>query len=312
MQLLRSTPVRAPPVGATRRVVGVARAQVQTAEAPTEAAAPASGNKEAEIYIGFSKGDTAPRSGRKGRVIKDDPSKYPSKEDLGLFSGATGGWAGGEAGLWKLREEVLAQKQAKKAGASAPAAAPGKPSVPKPEEGKAPIYIGYSKSDTDLRKTGAPGRFILDAPEKYPGKEDLGFFAGATGGFAAGEKGVQQFVRDGEVLIRRAGQPGGQGVSPVTIAGVLVLAGAGGGLLLNGAADIAASGIKAVDAPVDDNTKVLLLTAVGLLGAAGVVFAGRSFVSSVQERAAESASKLALLGGFWLVVFLAARAVLEL
>lgn len=36
----------------------------------------------------------------KGRFIKDDPKKYPSKTEL------TGGWAGGEAGLWELRDEI--------------------------------------------------------------------------------------------------------------------------------------------------------------------------------------------------------------
>jgi hypothetical protein len=101
------------------------------------------------------------------------------QEDLGLLTGATGGWAGGEAALWKLREEVQAQKAASKAGGAPPAPpAPSKPSVPKPQGGKAPIYLGYSKSDADLRKAGAPGRFILDDPAKYPAKEDLGFFGG--------------------------------------------------------------------------------------------------------------------------------------
>ncbi len=28
-----------------------------------------------EIYIGFEKGDYGPRKGRKGRVLKDDPSR---------------------------------------------------------------------------------------------------------------------------------------------------------------------------------------------------------------------------------------------
>jgi len=89
---------------------------------------------------------TTTRAGRKGRVIKDDPRKYPTKEDLGIFSGATGGWAGGEAGLWKLREEVLEQKKQQKAGGgAAPAAGAGKPAVPKPQGEKQPIYIGYSK-----------------------------------------------------------------------------------------------------------------------------------------------------------------------
>jgi len=69
--------------------------------------------------------------------------------------------------------------------------------------------------------------------------------AGATGGFAAGEKGVKQFVRDGELQLRKEGQPGGNQSSPVALAGLLVLAGAGGGVLLNAVADLTASGIKA-------------------------------------------------------------------
>jgi hypothetical protein len=39
----------------------------------------------------------------KGRFIKDDPKKYPSKTEL------TGGWAGGEAALWELRDEIKVQ-----------------------------------------------------------------------------------------------------------------------------------------------------------------------------------------------------------
>jgi hypothetical protein len=27
-----------------------------------------------------------------------------------------------------------------------------------------------------VRKAGAPGRFILDDPKKYPGKDDVGLF----------------------------------------------------------------------------------------------------------------------------------------
>lgn len=59
--------------------------------AEAAAAAPAEDGSAAEIYIGFPKGDYASREGRKGRVIKDDPTKYPAKEDLGPLLGATGG-----------------------------------------------------------------------------------------------------------------------------------------------------------------------------------------------------------------------------
>ena len=61
------------------------------------------------------------------------------------------------------------------------------------------------------------------------GKEDVGIFAGATGGFAAGEKGVKQFVRDGDIKLRTAGAPARQQASPVALAGLLAAAGAGGG-----------------------------------------------------------------------------------
>jgi hypothetical protein len=189
----------------------------------------------AEIYIGFPKGDYARPEGRKGRVIKDDPTKYPAKDDLGPFLGATGalllslfslrqltgcrsyswdpknilcgaachvsflalsfsflallggthqllaclaacqlplflrpnpvslnraallyallvtagGWAGGEAGLWQLREQVMREKAAAKSGAkpaepaAAAAARPATP--PAPKDGKQPIYVGYAK-----------------------------------------------------------------------------------------------------------------------------------------------------------------------
>jgi hypothetical protein len=64
---------------------------VKTTEAPTttqEVQAPQEGSQE--IYIGFPKGDYAPRTGRKGRFIKDDPKKYPAKENVGFLPGATG------------------------------------------------------------------------------------------------------------------------------------------------------------------------------------------------------------------------------
>lgn len=44
-----------------------------------------------QIYIGFEKGDKDRTKG--GRVISDDPSRYPDRTQT------TGGWAGGEQGL---------------------------------------------------------------------------------------------------------------------------------------------------------------------------------------------------------------------
>jgi hypothetical protein len=62
--------------------------------------------------------------------------------------------------------------------------------------------------------------------------------AGATGGFAGGEKGLKQFIETGDVQLRDPRQPGPKQFSPVTIAGLLVVAGAGGGLLLNELTDL--------------------------------------------------------------------------
>jgi hypothetical protein len=56
--------------------------------------------------------------------------------------------------------------------------------------------------------------------------------AGATGGFAAGEVGLKQFVTTGDVKLRQPGQPGPRQFSPLTLAGVVALAGAVGGVVL--------------------------------------------------------------------------------
>jgi hypothetical protein len=55
--------------------------------------------------------------------------------------------------------------------------------------------------------------------------------------------------------------------------------------------------------------------AVGLLAAVGALATGKALVSSLQDRisaASGAAQKLVVVGGFWLLVFVAARAVLEL
>lgn len=58
----------------------------------------------------------------------------------------TGGWAGGEAGLWQLREQVQREKAAKKAGGAASSSnSDGKVQPPAPKGGLQPIYVGYSK-----------------------------------------------------------------------------------------------------------------------------------------------------------------------
>jgi hypothetical protein len=68
-------------------------------------------------------------------------------------------------------------------------------------------------------------------------------------------------------------------------------------------------------APIDEKTKTLLLVAVGLLTAVGAIATGKALVDSLQNRitaASGQVSKLVIGGAFWLAVFVAARAVLEL
>lgn len=68
-------------------------------------------SSKAKIYIGHEKEDyEGRRTGKQGRFIEDDPSRYPAKEDVGFMSGATGGWAGGEAGLKKFIAEVRVRR----------------------------------------------------------------------------------------------------------------------------------------------------------------------------------------------------------
>ena len=69
--------------------------------------------------------------------------------------------------------------------------------------------------------------------------------AGATGGFAGGEAGLKQYVETGELKLRDPNQPRVKQTSPVAVAGLLVAAGAGGGLLLNQLTEVGEGAIKA-------------------------------------------------------------------
>lgn len=205
------------------------RLAVRAAAVSTKEVSAAASTSGEEIYIGFKKDEGARERERlgKGRVIRDDPRKYPGREDLGIFPSVVGGWAGGEAGLWKLRDEVLANKDTKSA-APAPASKPAPPPA-----GKDAIYVGFSKDELELRKSGAKGRVVYDDSAKYPGKEDIGPLPGATGGFAAGEVGVWQFVETGEVKVRGANEPGKRQFSPLPVAGLMILLGTGGSIVLD-------------------------------------------------------------------------------
>jgi len=57
------------------------------------------GRRTEDIYIGDTPGKGYSVEGYKGRFIRDDPQKYPSKVNYGMLKGLAGGWAGGEVGL---------------------------------------------------------------------------------------------------------------------------------------------------------------------------------------------------------------------
>ncbi|EIE18700.1 hypothetical protein COCSUDRAFT_45178 [Coccomyxa subellipsoidea C-169] len=211
-----------------------------------------------------------------------------------------GGWAGGEVGLQQFVQEAKEEQQgAPKAGAKAPAKKAAKP----------------SKAATTSPKQ------VADEPGKYPSKESIGPFSGVTGGFAGGERGVQQFVEKGDVELAPEGK-GSRQFSTLIIAGGAAVAASLGGLLLDdgvklGEEAVEKGGIPGVNlstAPIDDNTRLLLQVAVGLLGVVGVSIGVRALVKQVQEGSGKLAEKvldLGKVGVFWLGVFIAVKYVLE-
>lgn len=211
------------------RVCRVAAVQQQVKEVETSTSTSQENAKE--IYLGFEKYDTAPRAGRKGKVIKDDPRKYPGKDDLGFFLGVSGGWAGGETAIVKIKEEAEA---AKKTASKPQVEVPKEPRVTKLADKGDKIYVGFKKTELELQKTGVQGAFVIDDARKYPAKENVGPLLGFTGGFAGGEKGIKQLVQDGELRLRDPSSPAAKSqFSPISLMVLLVAAAGGGGILLN-------------------------------------------------------------------------------
>lgn len=209
--------------------------------------------QQEEIYLGFPKNDHAPREGRKGRVIKDDPKKYPNREDLGPFIGAVGGWAGGEVSLWELRDRVKKDQangtqSSKVLAPSSPVKQPVKSRWnvrPSSSAGRDAIYVGFGKDELELKKAGLQGRVIYDEEYRYPGREDIGPLKGAVGGFAGGERALKSFVETGELKLRKPGDPSvKKQFSPLTLAFLIVFAVAGGGILLTSAFEEGEAGVQ--------------------------------------------------------------------
>lgn len=265
-----------------------------------------------QIYIGFDKG--AKTKDGKGRIIEDDPSRYPDRTQT------TGGWAGGEQGLAAFIEEEQKkssagqavvpkdQEEAKKEG--------GQPRVIS-KDGDT-IYIGFGKGN----KSGEGSAYVQDDPRRYPGKENLGGFSGVTGGFAGGEAGLHQFVDEGEIKFREADS--GKNFNILAFAGLLAIATTVGGVLLTDAIDLGESGVKEgvsgataqlaqlTSAPDSGtNTKLLLEVVVVLFGVTALAVGVRTAFKNIRGKVTKGSLNIAKLAIFWAGVFVAARYILE-
>lgn len=278
------------------------------------------------IYLGFEKGDFDPREGRKGRIIRDDPTRYPGRTTL------TGGWAGGEKGLKEFVAAADASGKAPKdTGAERQAEETG-PGIKKVKfqgkevsarvmgGGSDPIYIGFDKKELERRKAGGPGSFIVDDDRKYPQKESLGPLTGVVGGFTGGELGVKQFVEVGDIKLADKDRRSPQ--SPLIVAGIVAIAGTLGGLFLYQAEEVGEEAVEAVEASapqslvaaaagLDDNTRLLLEAALGVAAVVGLFVGGRAVTTGLASSVAKGASSAGKLLLFWTVVGLAFKFVIE-
>lgn len=173
-----------------------------------------------------------------------------------------------------------------------------------------------------MRPEGRKGRVIVDDVSKYPSREDGlgGILLGLTGGFAGGEPGLKGFVETGEVRIRKPGQPGGQGMSPLQVAFlVLISSGVAGTIILSEIYDatetpdvrMAQLKLQAVSLAGSETLGIYLATGIAILS---LVAGARYLLSNVENKVRESAEqiqKALVLAAFSGAVVLAAKAVLE-
>jgi hypothetical protein len=140
---------------------------------------------------------------------------------------------------------------------------------------------------------------------RYPTRNEL------TGGFAGGELGLTVFKEIGDVPIAEDGQ-GTKQNSPLVTAFVLGLAATGGGLLLSTIQEVGVSvvegGVPAANAVnataglgLDEKTRATLTAAILLVGVIGTVAGAQVLLDSMANKVRAGASKLAILGAFWVV-----------
>eukprot|EP00890_Picochlorum_soloecismus_P003619 jgi/Picsp_1/4258/NSC_01767-R1_protein len=252
----------------------IARAQSVDAGKKSEVE---TGSGKEKIYVG------------KGRFIEDDPNLYPEKTPL------TGGFAGGEVGLQSF--VAKADISPKSSGKKEKGTASG------PKKG---IYVGK-------------GKFVSDDSSSSETKvmKLTGRDSSLVGGFAGGEMGLQEYVSKGEIPFAD-GASGRRQQSPLIVAGIVSIAAVTGGILLTDVSDLGEQLISgttkvtpAALAEMDENTKLLLEAGVLMIGVVASVIGGKALLGSLRSSIKEGATRFGVLAAFWMVVFIAARFVLD-
>ncbi|KAI8101363.1 hypothetical protein M9435_001469 [Picochlorum sp. BPE23] len=228
----------------------------------------------------------------KGRFIEDVPDKYPDRNAL------TGGFAGGEVGLKQFvasNPGDLGKKGSKEEASSS-----------SNKSSKDGIYVGKGKFVKDDPKSNE--RLVM----KRSGRDSP-----LVGGFAGGEVGLSEFVETGEVPFDEEGI-GRRQQSPLIIAGIVSVAAVTGGILLTDVSDFGEQVISgstkvspAALSGLDENTKLLLEAGVLMMGVVASIIGGRALLGSLQSSIKEGATRFAVLAVFWMIVFIAARFVLD-
>ena len=180
-----------------------------------------------------------------------------------------------------------------------------------------------SKTNRSAPKNGlyvGKGRYLPYDPSSNESKviKSTGRDSSLVGGFAGGEVGLRQYVETGEVPFVKEGGSRRRQQSPLIVAGIVSLAAVTGGILLTDVSDIGEKLITgttslnpAALSNVDDNTKLLLETAVLLIGVVATVVGGRALIGNITTGLREGATKLGVLAIFWVAVFIAARFILD-
>jgi hypothetical protein len=268
-----------------------------------------------------------------GKQTEEDKGKYPERNAW------TGGWAGGEKGVQAFVKEFeneptpSQKREIKKAAEKDPNIVKVSFQGKKVEarrvangegSGSDPIYIGMKKGAA--KDNDAP-QYIVDDQRKYPSRESLGPLSGVVGGFAGGERGVQQYVQDGEVTI--ADKPRKQS-SPLVFAGIVAVLGTAGALFLYnveevgeeivsevergdllGAVTSASSQGSAALAGFDPRTKLALEAVLAVVGVGALLFYGRKAAGDLANSARDGLVSIGKLAAFWAVVLLAAKYVIQ-